>query len=124
MYPIYSIRSSNSSDSHCQLYPIFSKKFCFIRFTLQLLSIYHFIFYTLKLTTTTFFFWYFSIRYCMSFFTTFVTYFSTSFKLNHQQNLTAPDPLGLEAATYARYCITFLVFSVLPAPDSPVQRMD
>jgi len=25
-----------------------------------------------------------------------------------------------DAATYARYCITFLVFSVLPAPDSPL----
>lgn len=34
------------------------------------------------------------------------------------------DPFGLEAATYAKYCITFLVFSVLPAPDSPVHRID
>ena len=28
-----------------------------------------------------------------------------------------------EAATVARYWITFFVFSVLPAPDSPVHRM-
>lgn len=38
--------------------------------------------------------------------------------------LTDPDPFGFDAATYAKYCITFLVFSVLPAPDSPVQRID
>lgn len=30
---------------------------------------------------------------------------------------------GLEAATYAKYWMTFFVFSVFPAPDSPVQRM-
>ena len=28
------------------------------------------------------------------------------------------------AATLARYWMTFLVFSVFPAPDSPVHRMD
>lgn len=33
------------------------------------------------------------------------------------------EPLGLLAATYARYWITFLVFSVFPAPDSPVHRI-
>ena len=33
------------------------------------------------------------------------------------------EDLGFEAATYAKYWITFLVFSVFPAPDSPVQRM-
>lgn len=38
--------------------------------------------------------------------------------------LTAPDPLGFDAATYAKYWMTFLVFSVLPAPDSPVHRID
>lgn len=38
--------------------------------------------------------------------------------------LTVIEPLGFDAATYAKYWITFLVFSVLPAPDSPVQRMD
>ncbi len=27
-----------------------------------------------------------------------------------------------EAATYARYWITFLVFSVFPAPDSPLKK--
>ena len=27
-----------------------------------------------------------------------------------------------EAATYAKYWITFLVFSVLPAPDSPLRK--
>lgn len=29
----------------------------------------------------------------------------------------------MEAATYAKYWMTFLVFSVLPAPDSPVHRI-
>lgn len=38
--------------------------------------------------------------------------------------LTAPDPFGFDAATYAKYWITFFVFSVLPAPDSPVHRID
>jgi len=33
------------------------------------------------------------------------------------------DDLGFDAATYARYWITFFVFSVLPAPDSPVHKM-
>ena len=28
----------------------------------------------------------------------------------------------IEAATKAKYCMTFLVFSVFPAPDSPLQR--
>ena len=28
-----------------------------------------------------------------------------------------------EWATYARYCITFLVFSVFPAPDSPLSGL-
>ena len=31
------------------------------------------------------------------------------------------DDLGLEDATYAKYWITFFVFSVLPAPDSPLK---
>ena len=34
------------------------------------------------------------------------------------------DDFGLEAATCARYCITFFVFSVFPAPDSPVHKID
>lgn len=38
--------------------------------------------------------------------------------------LTEPEPFGLEAATYAKYWITFFVFSVLPAPDSPVHKID
>lgn len=29
-----------------------------------------------------------------------------------------------DEATVARYWMTFLVFSVFPAPDSPVQRID
>ena len=33
------------------------------------------------------------------------------------------DDLGLDAATKARYWMTFFVFSVLPAPDSPVHRI-
>lgn len=44
--------------------------------------------------------------------------------INRVHLLTATDPFGLDAATYAKYCITFFVFSVLPAPDSPVHRMD
>lgn len=43
---------------------------------------------------------------------------------NEWISLTDPDPFGLDAATYAKYCITFFVFSVLPAPDSPVHRID
>lgn len=31
--------------------------------------------------------------------------------------------LGFGAATNARYWMTFLVFSVLPAPDSPVHKI-
>ena len=34
------------------------------------------------------------------------------------------DDFGLDAATCAKYWMTFLVFSVFPAPDSPVQRID
>lgn len=44
--------------------------------------------------------------------------------MNEWAALTDPDPFGLDAATYAKYCITFFVFSVLPAPDSPVHRID
>lgn len=40
------------------------------------------------------------------------------------QKLTEIEPFGFDAATYAKYWITFLVFSVLPAPDSPVHRID
>ena len=36
----------------------------------------------------------------------------------------AVTSFGFDAATYARYWITFLLFSVLPAPDSPVHKMD
>lgn len=37
-----------------------------------------------------------------------------------------PSDLGFgvsEAATAARYCMTFFVFSVFPAPDSPLKRI-
>lgn len=33
------------------------------------------------------------------------------------------EDLGLLAATWARYWMTFFVFSVFPAPDSPVHRI-
>ncbi len=38
------------------------------------------------------------------------------------ENCRPPDfiPGESEVATAARYCMTFLVFSVLPAPDSPL----
>ena len=38
--------------------------------------------------------------------------------------LAASPFLGAEAPTKAKYVITFFVFSVFPAPDSPVIRMD
>lgn len=41
---------------------------------------------------------------------------------NHK--LTEMEPFGFDAATYAKYWMTFLVFSVLPAPDSPVHKID
>ena len=34
--------------------------------------------------------------------------------------VTFSDPFFREAATLAKYMITFLVFSVFPAPDSPL----
>lgn len=33
-------------------------------------------------------------------------------------------PLFIDAATKARYWITFFVFSVLPAPDSPLETIN
>lgn len=43
--------------------------------------------------------------------------------LSHNK-LTEMEVFGFDAATYAKYCITFFVFSVLPAPDSPVHNID
>lgn len=44
---------------------------------------------------------------------------------NYVKLRTAPELFGdLEAATQARYWMTFFVFSVLPAPDSPVHKID